>query len=52
MNENELSASERDELDWLRKENQLLRVEKTMLLRIAAEYAFDAGTPPPREGHR
>lgn len=48
--ESELSASERDELERLRKENRLLRVEKTMLLRIASEYALDDRTAAPREG--
>ena len=47
--ESELSASERDELERLRKENRLLRVEKTMLLRIATEYALDDRTAAPRE---
>ena len=50
MSENELSASERDELERLRKENRLLRVEKTMLLRIATEYALDGRPAAPREG--
>ncbi|MEV0050892.1 hypothetical protein AB0H34_10410 [Saccharopolyspora shandongensis] len=38
----DLTAAERAELDRLRRENQLLRVEKEMLLRIATEYALDA----------
>ena len=37
-----LSADERAELDWLRQENRLLRVEKDMLLRLATEYALDS----------
>ncbi|MFI0466950.1 hypothetical protein ACH347_22960 [Saccharopolyspora sp. 5N102] len=37
----DLTAAERAELDRLRRENQLLRVEKEMLLRIATEYALD-----------
>ncbi|MDA3630280.1 hypothetical protein OU415_32975 [Saccharopolyspora sp. WRP15-2] len=38
---NELTTAEREELDRLRRENRLLRVEKEMLLRIATEYALD-----------
>lgn len=50
MTTNELSASERGELEWLRKENKLLRTEKEMLLRIATEYALEHRNPgPPRE---
>ncbi|MER7014777.1 hypothetical protein ABT324_25395 [Saccharopolyspora sp. NPDC000359] len=44
----ELTSAERAELDRLRRENHLLRVEKEMLLRIATEYALDrrASTKP------
>ncbi|MER6992126.1 hypothetical protein ABT337_24650 [Saccharopolyspora hirsuta] len=42
---NELTAAERAELDRLRRENRLLRVEKEMLLRIATEYALDLRVP-------
>ncbi|MER7081952.1 hypothetical protein SAMN02982929_06885 [Saccharopolyspora kobensis] len=42
---NELTAAEREELDRLRRENHLLRVEKEMLLRIATEYALDQRVP-------
>lgn len=41
----ELTAAEREELDHLRRENHLLRVEKEMLLRIATEYALDQRVP-------
>lgn len=37
------TASERAELDWLRRVNALLRVENDMLRRIATEYALDRG---------
>ncbi|SFS89988.1 hypothetical protein [Saccharopolyspora flava] len=47
-----LSESERGELDRLRKENRLLRVEKEMLLRIAREYALERMPPPERENGR
>ncbi|SFW85586.1 hypothetical protein [Amycolatopsis australiensis] len=30
-----------DDLAWLRKENALLRVERDMLMRVAAGYARD-----------
>lgn len=43
----ELTRSERAELDWLRRENHLLRVERAMLLRIATEYALDPAPCPP-----
>ncbi|WP_199740528.1 hypothetical protein [Saccharopolyspora rhizosphaerae] len=47
----ELSASERSELEWLRKENKLLRTEKEVLLRIATEYALETSAPaPPNTG--
>lgn len=36
-----LSGTERDELDWLRQENRLLRVENDMLTRLATEYALE-----------
>ncbi|MER5387835.1 hypothetical protein [Saccharopolyspora sp. NPDC002686] len=42
---NELTTAEREELDRLRRENRLLRVEKEMLLRIATEYALDLRAP-------
>ncbi|WP_188991783.1 hypothetical protein [Saccharopolyspora thermophila] len=45
----ELSAAERAELDWLRRENHLLRVQKEMLLRIATEYALEQRTDEPAE---
>ncbi|MHA6799448.1 GreA/GreB family elongation factor [Bounagaea algeriensis] len=38
-----LAADERAELDWLRTENTLLRTERDALLRIATEFAQDAG---------
>jgi hypothetical protein len=37
-----LSEDERAELNWLRSENRLLRVERDMLLKIATGYANDA----------
>ncbi|PKW15652.1 hypothetical protein [Saccharopolyspora spinosa] len=37
----DLTSAERAELDRLRRENHLLRVEKEMLLRIATEYALE-----------
>lgn len=50
MTTGELSATERRELERLRKENTLLRTEKEMLLRIATEYALEHHNPgPPRE---
>lgn len=53
MTTGELSATERRELEWLRKENRLLRTEKEMLLRIATEYALEhriPGTPRENDG--
>ncbi|MHA6803783.1 hypothetical protein [Salinifilum ghardaiensis] len=41
-----LAADERAELDWLRTENALLRTERDVLLRIATEFAEDAGFLP------
>ncbi|WP_017976335.1 GreA/GreB family elongation factor [Actinopolyspora halophila] len=38
-----LVPDERAELDWLRAENTLLRTERDMLLRLATEFARDAG---------
>lgn len=53
MTEVELSGSERGELEWLRKENRLLRTEKEMLLRIATEYALERREPVlPRDSAR
>ena len=37
----ELTADERAELDWLRRQNKLLRVERDMLLKIAKSYSLD-----------
>ena len=45
MTTGELSTTERRELEWLRKENKLLRTEKEMMLRIATEYALEHRTP-------
>ncbi|GAB3693296.1 hypothetical protein [Saccharopolyspora tripterygii] len=45
MTTGELSTAERRELEWLRKENKLLRTEKDMLLRIATEYALEHRKP-------
>ncbi|GAA2774306.1 hypothetical protein [Saccharopolyspora taberi] len=42
-----LAEDERAELDRLRRENRLLRVEKDMLLRIATEYALERRVTPP-----
>ena len=36
-----LTADERSELEWLRTENTLLRVERDILLRVAVGYAED-----------
>ncbi|MFD1151543.1 hypothetical protein [Saccharothrix hoggarensis] len=36
-----LTGAERDELAWLRSENELLRVQRDILLRIATDYARD-----------
>ncbi|MCT2584823.1 hypothetical protein [Actinophytocola gossypii] len=44
-----LDDDERAELNWLRSENRLLRVERDILLRVASDYAHDAMTPHPNE---
>ncbi|MFJ8962447.1 hypothetical protein ACIRG5_23950 [Lentzea sp. NPDC102401] len=36
-----LTAGERAELAWLRKENDFLRVQRDILLRVASGYAHD-----------
>ncbi|QUH00622.1 hypothetical protein HUO13_07140 [Saccharopolyspora erythraea] len=48
MSTDEISVDEREELDWLRRENRLLRVERDMLLKIATEYALERPEPPRR----
>ncbi|HEY3472319.1 MAG TPA: hypothetical protein VGL47_44785 [Amycolatopsis sp.] len=40
------------ELAWLRKENALLRVERDMLMRVAAGYASDMALLRRREPER
>jgi hypothetical protein len=39
-----LTEDERAELTWLRAENDLLRVERDILLRVASGYARDTDT--------
>ena len=36
-----LTTGERAELAWLRKENDFLRVQRDILLRVASGYAHD-----------
>ncbi|MCX2951573.1 hypothetical protein [Lentzea sp. NEAU-D7] len=36
-----LTGGERAELAWLRKENDFLRVQRDILMRVAAGYAHD-----------
>ncbi|MEU7474567.1 hypothetical protein AB0A63_01200 [Lentzea sp. NPDC042327] len=36
-----LTDGERAELAWLRKENDFLRVQRDILLRVASDYAHD-----------
>ncbi|ASR34488.1 hypothetical protein BAY61_05220 [Prauserella marina] len=40
--EKPLAESERAELEWLRRENVLLRTQRTILERVAAGFAEDA----------
>ncbi|CAM04663.1 hypothetical protein A8924_5809 [Saccharopolyspora erythraea NRRL 2338] len=48
MSTDEISVDEREELDWLRRENRLLRVERDILLKIATEYTLERAEPPRR----
>lgn len=46
-----LTGDERTELEWLRTENDFLRVQRDILLRVATGYAHDVETMLRRNNH-
>ena len=46
-----LTDDERAELAWLRRENDFLRVQRDILLRVATGYAHDVETMLRRRHH-
>ncbi|WP_156213132.1 hypothetical protein [Lentzea aerocolonigenes] len=46
-----LTEDERTELEWLRTENDFLRVQRDILLRVATGYAHDVETMLRRRHH-
>ena len=46
-----LTGDERAELEWLRTENDFLRVQRDILLRVATGYAHDVEAMLRRDAH-